>query len=399
MKHSDTTDLSTAPSLDSPKEGAIEAAYVHVPFCSHKCEFCDFAAFAGLDHLEDEYFRVLLSEISERVKLLNSPVNLGTIYFGGGTPGLSSVENIRSVLEHIESLVDVSPDAEISLETTPHAITKEKLEGWRTAGVNRLSIGIESLLDEELVAIGRDHSRTQAEEGLQLACQSGIDNISIDLMYGLPTQTIESWQKTLERLLALIDLYPQIKHVSSYGLQLAENSPLYSRFPKLSTSYPDEDVFCRMFQLLIDRLATREFEQYEVSNFARIGYRCRHNSVYWKNEQYLAFGVGAHRYVEGWRSSNWRSLKKYMREPLSCEMEEFIDPDLRLKEGIMLGLRMREGIELEQFATRYGVDLERQYARQISRLKEAGYVELAGGYLRLTESGLPVSNSVLVEFM
>jgi len=223
-------------------------------------------------------------------------------------------------------LADGEP--EISLETTPHAITGSKLERWRSCGINRLSIGLESLQDSELRAIGRDHSRRQALEGLLLACQTGFSNISVDFMYGLPTQTSESWSNTLEQLIALVEENPAITHVSSYGLQLANNSPLYSRFPRDSAEYPSEEGFREMFFALVERLRAAGFEHYEVSNFAREGFQCRHNMVYWTNMPYLAFGVGAHRYVDGWRSSNWRSLKRYMREPLVSEAEEFIDLEL-----------------------------------------------------------------------
>ncbi len=377
----------------------IIAAYVHIPFCTHKCEFCDFAAFSGLAHLEAQYFEVLEQEILARVEELKPRIQLSTIFFGGGTPGLADPERVRRIIELIKGTLSTESELEITLETTPHAITVEKLVQWRSMGINRLSIGIESLNQSELTAIGRDHSKEQALYGLNLALDGGFKNISIDFMYGLPTQTMESWQTTLAEVGELTKAHPEITHVSSYGLALADNSPLYSRFPRTSIEYPNDDSFAQMYFALVETLTSLGFHQYEVSNFAKKGWECKHNHVYWENREYLAFGVGAHRYIDGWRSSNWRSLAKYMRAPLEDEMKEHIDADLRVKEAIMLGLRLRDGIDLEEFANRYNVRLEKVYAKPIEKLLQAGCIQLDSNRLRLSDQAVPISNSVLVEFM
>lgn len=377
----------------------ITGSYVHIPFCTHKCEFCDFAAFAGLMHLEDEYCSIVVDEIEQRLASVAAPVKLSTIYYGGGTPGLVSPKNVARIHETLLRLAQAEPSMEVTLETTPHAITAEKCRQWRQLGINRLSIGIESLSDDELAAIGRDHSKAQALSGVALAQENGFDNISVDFMYGLPTQTLASWNETLEHFLALAAATPSIKHVSSYGLALADNSPLYSKFPRNSPQYPADELFADMFQLLVDKLKAAGFVHYEVSNFAKPGAFSRHNMIYWKNLPYLAFGVGAHRYVDGWRSSNWRSLKRYMREPLACELNEFIDAPTRVKEAIMLGLRMRAGIDLAEFESLYGLSLEKEFARQIERLAEGGFLTVSEGRMSLTDRGVPISNSILVEFM
>lgn len=377
----------------------VASAYLHIPFCSHKCDFCDFAAFAGLDHLEDEYFAVLESEIRQRLARVKSPVRLRTIYFGGGTPGLVSPASIDSAIKTLTGLVEVEPHPEVTLETTPHAITRDRVSAWRASGVNRLSIGIESLLDEELQAIGRDHTVEQALAGIDLACRGDFTCLSLDFMYGLPTQTLSSWRKTLERALEIIDSNQSIKHVSAYGLSLAANSPLYSRFPRDSQAYPDESAFVDMLDLLIDSLTRSGFEHYEVSNFALPGYASRHNSTYWKNGSYLAFGVGAHRYVDGYRSANFRSLGRYMKAPTEDEVSEYIDPETRVKEALMLGLRLRRGIDLAEFEERYGIDLYNLHRERLERLEDGGFVCLEEGRLFLTRKGVCVSNSVIVEFM
>ena len=379
----------------------VASAYVHIPFCSYKCDFCDFAAFSGLQHMEGEYFDVLLKEIETRLALVESPVALDTIYYGGGTPGLVSPENIDRVHSLLSPLLSTaaSDAPEITLETTPHAITAHKLESWRKTGINRLSIGVESMHDEELKAIGRDHDKAQALDAIALATACGFDNINIDFMYGLPTQTLESWSQTLDEAIALADRLDSVCHISSYGLQLAENSPLYSRFPKGTASYPDEGRFSEMLALMVERLTTNGFIHYEVSNFARRGCRSRHNLTYWQNRSYLAFGVGAHRYVDGRRSANWRSFKRYLREPLGLELDEHIDERTRIVEAIILGLRMREGIDLAAFERRYAIRLEEVYGRQIEKLMAGGFIRIAEGRLSITDPALGVSNDVLVEFI
>ncbi|HMP52107.1 MAG TPA: radical SAM family heme chaperone HemW, partial [Candidatus Melainabacteria bacterium] len=336
----------------------IETAYIHIPFCSYKCDFCDFAAFAGLNHREGEYFEALSQEIKARLENTQAPVKLSSIYFGGGTPGMVSPHYIRAILDQIASLVELSPDLEICLEATPHSVSEQKLEQWKALGVSRLSVGIESFHEDELRSIGRDHSREEALRGLELALTSQIPVVSIDFMYGLPTQTLESWQATLDEAIALAERYPALKHISAYGLQLAENSPLYGRFPRDSDSYPDEELFAAMMFLLIDKLRQAGFVHYEVSNFAKEGFQCRHNSTYWRNRPYLAFGVGAHRYVDGVRSANWRSFNRYIRGFMEDEFSEEIDRETEIKEAVMLGLRMRAGIELSDFYSKYGFRLE-----------------------------------------
>lgn len=377
----------------------IQAAYIHLPFCVHKCDFCDFAAFAGMQHLESEYCAIVLEEIKQRVKQTRSPIKLESIFYGGGTPSVVAPENLLSIHKGLLELVECSENAEITIESTPHSITKEKAQFWRELGINRISIGIESLRDDELSAIGRDHTSSQARAGIELACQADFPVISLDFMYSLPTQTVDSWQRTLDEFVELASCRKQIKHVSAYGLELVGNSPLYSRFAKNSCAYPDDDNFNLMRERLIETLAKAGFEQYEVSNFAKPGFACRHNLTYWRNAEYLAFGVGAHRYVDGVRSSNIRSLTRYIREPLSVDLFEPIDQAMRLKEGIMLGFRMLKGINLANFEKEYGVDLFDSYEMPIKRMLDAGMLELENGQLAIPQKKLALSNSIIAEFM
>lgn len=382
----------------------VSAAYIHIPFCSHKCDFCDFAAFAGVDHLTDEYEQVVLREIDERIDLMIAggrnfdDVALESVFFGGGTPGLVSPKVLRSMLEKLSSRVKFAPDCEITIETTPHAITQEKMNEWQEMGINRISCGVESFLDEELQAMGRDHKRDEAFEGLAIACNSGVASVGLDLMYGLPTQTLESFKKSLECSVELTRKYPNLLHLSAYGLHLAENSPLYSRFPKGAAAYPPENLFVEMFELLVESFESAGFNHYEVSNFAKPGFQSKHNMAYWENKEYLAFGVSAHRYIGGVRSSNWRSLKRYMRDWLADETSEIVDETTRMKEAIMLGLRLRSGIDTAAFNKEHGFDIVQRYRQEIEKFAKSGYIELADGRLFLTRKGVPVSNSIISEF-
>jgi len=377
-----------------------QSAYIHIPFCTHKCEFCDFAAFAGLIELEDEYCQILAGEIESRLSQRQEALSLKTIFYGGGTPGLIKPSNIamihKQLLKFAPLQTGLKPgELEIALETTPHAITAQKAQEWLEIGINRLSIGIESLSDAELSAIGRDHSVAEAVAGVAIAHQAGFESISIDFMYGLPTQTLASWQATLDAAIELTERYPSIQHISAYGLEIAKNSPLLSRFPRDSASYPSEDHCVEMYEALVRTLESHNYQQYEVSNFAKPGQQSQHNLTYWRNAPYFAFGVGAHRYVDGVRSANLRSLKKYMRSPLTDEVSEIIDAKTCIKEGIMLGLRLVQGIDLKQFEQDYEVDLLATQGSEIDYLCEQKLLELSDGKLKITRQGIPISNSII----
>jgi len=375
------------------------SAYIHIPFCSHKCDFCDFAAFAGMDHLEDQYASVVCEEISARLKEATGRQPIQTLFYGGGTPGLVKAETVARIHERLVQETGIDPGAEVTIETTPHAITADKVRDWIEIGISRISVGVESLQDNELKAIGRDHTRAQAYDGVGLACTNGCENVSCDFMYCLPTQTLLSWQATLTDFVSLAGEFPQIKHVSAYGLHLANNSPLFSRFPKTSDAYPNDETFEQMYQTLVETLANAGFHQYEISNFCKAGFESTHNLSYWQNAQYYGFGVSAHRYVRQIRSSNWRSLARYMKDFLGDETAEIIDPDTRMREAIMLGLRMRSGIDLSQFQTEFALDLVQAKKKPLETLLALAFIEIKEGHLRITQKGVPVSNSIIAELI
>jgi oxygen-independent coproporphyrinogen-3 oxidase len=378
----------------SSLEDMAKSAYIHIPFCAHKCDFCDFAAFAGVDELSLEYCRTVAKEIHDRLNSRPNDTKLESVFYGGGTPGYIDPQQLRLVHEALIESAGVAPDAEITLETTPQTITADKARAWKEIGINRISVGVQSFSDAELKAMGRDHTSTEALRGIEAAKSAGFENVALDLMYGLPEQTVQSWQSTLQTALSL-----KLPHMSAYGLTIAGNSPLLLRYPKESAAYPNEDAFVSMYEMLIDSCEQAGLSQYEVSNFARPGYQSAHNITYWMNDEYLAFGVSAHRYVGGVRSSNYRSLKRYMREYLGDETHEIIDKKTRISEAIFLGLRMRKGLDLQLFERRYGCDLLDIAADKIQKLTEGGFLQHEAGHLRLSQKGVLVSNLVLAELM
>lgn len=377
----------------------VLTAYIHIPFCAHKCDFCDFVAFAGVDELEDEYCQIVCQEIAERLGGWQTKPDLAAVFYGGGTPGWIKPSNISKIHRTLATHACIAPGAEITLETTPHAVSKEKAADWRSIGISRLSVGVESFKDEELRAIGRDHDRAQAISGLETAVDAGFTNVSLDLMYGLPTQDVKSWQETLEDVLALDKRLKHVQHVSAYALDLSVNSPLRMRFSEASLAYPQEGQFIAMYELLVETLRQGGFCQYEISNFSKPGFQSSHNLNYWNNGEYLAFGVGAHRYVGGWRSSNWRSLSRYLKDYLGNQTNELVDPSTRVREAIMLGLRRMEGIDLDQFRQQYGVNILEDFAGAIERLRSGDFLRFENGKLSLSSKGVPVSNSVIAELI
>lgn len=376
----------------------IASVYIHIPFCSSKCDFCDLAALSGFNNLQDDYCQIICKEIEGRLAGEDEMPDISSIFYGGGTPGLIEAWQIAKIQEQLLRYIRLSPGAEITLETTPSAISQSKIFQWLELGINRLSVGVQSFNDNELLAMGRPDSSERAILSICQAVEGGFTNVCIDLMYGLPTQTISSWETSLDTLLDLAGQLKYIQHISAYALSTAQNTPLLKRFPRHSLAYPPEDQYSEMYDLLVLRLAQSDFRQYEISNFSKVGYHSRHNLNYWNNSEYQAFGMGAHRYLNGIRSSNWRSLRRYMKDYLSCESSEVIDNETKLKEAIMLGLRLTDGINLAAFEHVHGVNLLTDFGKEIEKLAKGSFLEFSNGSLKLAPKAVLVSNSVISEF-
>lgn len=329
--------------------------YLHIPFCEKKCVYCDFYSLENMEH-KDVFVSILKKEIAEGARKYQEYLRPATsIFFGGGTPSLLTPEQITSIMEQVRVNLPIHPDAEITMECNPGTITKESLEGYREAGINRLSFGIQSFNKAELDFLHRIHSPEEGKEAVQIAREAGFDNINIDLIFALPNQSIASWQSTLEQAIAL-----NTEHISAYSLIFEEKTPLYTMLQKGLVKPQDDEKDAGMYALTIDMLEKAGYEQYEVSNFAKNNQRCNHNRTYWQAKEYLAFGPSAHGYINNTRYWNFRNLKRYFEAVRLNGVGEASREELsltnRLYESAFLGIRS-EGLSRNRFMKDFEIDI------------------------------------------
>ncbi|MFC2018292.1 radical SAM family heme chaperone HemW, partial [Chloroflexota bacterium] len=322
-----------------------------------------------------------------------------SIYFGGGTPSLMSAGQLAEIISTIHLLFTVDGAAEITLEVNPGTISLQYLKDVRSLGINRLSIGVQSLNDNELVVLGRIHSSCEAREAVISARDSGFQNLSIDLIYGLPAQTLSDWQNTLE---GIIEMGPE--HLSLYALTVEENTPMARAIEERTLSSIDPDLSADQYELAEDLLSEHGYYHYEISNWAKKGKECCHNKVYWQNLPYIGVGVAAHSLLGGHRLANTRSIENYLNafstsQWPALEADEEISPRLQLAETVILGLRMCRGVCLDDIRSRFGIDLVEYYRGCIEDLVSSGLLEYNNRDIRLTRRGRLLSNEVLWRFL
>ncbi len=338
------------------------------------------------------YTDALLLEMEGNAEKAKNTV-FDTVFFGGGTPSLLPVDCIDRILERAKTLFHVTEDAEITLEANPATADKEKLLCLHDVGINRLSVGVQSLDDGELATLGRLHSGAEALEFLSTARRAGFASINVDLMYGIPYQTPESAKKTLS---AVLSFAPE--HISAYSLMLEEGTPLYAQRKNLPI--PNEEEEEALDLCVKELLRLHGYRHYEISNYAKAGYASRHNLHYWHSDPYLGFGVAAYSFFDGMRYGNHTDLAAYVSDPQNARItEESINEDALAYEWLMLRFRLAEGVSLAEYKSRFGVDLMKRYADVIDRLISGGLMATDGSRLFLTERGMRISNSILVEFM
>lgn len=367
--------------------------YLHIPFCRSKCRYCDFYSLPRAEGEMDRYVRALTAQLIRQAPL-TAGYGVDTIYFGGGTPSYLGWRRLTSLLETALDHCRVRPDGEITLEANPDSLEDPgQVRELVSAGFNRVSLGVQSADDGELRAMGRVHTFAQARSAVRAARTGGIENLSLDLIYGLPDQTMDRWRRTVERVLEL-----EPEHLSCYGLKLEEGTPLWRQREELTL--PDGDRQADMVLWTVDRLAAAGYEQYEISNFARPGFASRHNQKYWDLSPYLGFGPGAHSDFGGVRYAWARSLADYCRaiedggEPPLSE-KAAISLRERAGEYVMLGLRTARGLDRRAFEDRYGLSFA-PVERVLERLIPAGHVlPLPEGRWRLTPQGFLVSNQII----
>jgi len=324
---------------------------------------------------------------------------LRSIYFGGGTPSLLSVKQVGYILSVVSLLFIVDKETEVTMEANPGTINTIYLAAVRALGVNRLSLGVQSMNKSELSLLGRIHTETEARDAVRFARNAGFDNLSLDLMYGLPGQTLQDWRETLDEVLKV-----ELEHLSLYCLSLEANAPIWEEVKRKHLPDIDPDLSADQYELAEDILSAYGYRHYEISNWAKEKRECHHNITYWNNLPYLGVGVAAHSFIDGHRFANTKSVDKYVAafsdrlEP-EMDMDEEISPELQLAETVILGLRLCDGIDLNDIKSRFGIDLLECYSWPVEEMIEAGLLDHSGQHLRLTRRGRLLSNEVFWRFL
>lgn len=365
--------------------------YLHIPYCLSRCNYCDFCSSKCGGAVPDEYIKALCIEAERYSQHKKIPVS--TIYIGGGTPSLLSRRQLEFVISVLDKVFDVSSNSEFTMEANPGTLTLDKLKGYKSLGVNRLSIGLQSIHNNELKILGRIHSFEDFLSSFEAARSVGFDNISVDLMYGIPEQTPKSFKESVEKV---CEIMPE--HISSYGLIIEEGTPFYNNQNKLNI--PTEDVECDMYYSACDMLAKKGYNHYEISNFCLEGRSCEHNLKYWRNEEYLGLGVSAYSYYKGVRFGNCRNISDYILSPVSsCIDREVCDIEAEAFEYAMMRLRLREGVDLLDYKTRFGRDIYRDNQEVIEKYIALGLMKRSNEVISLTERGFYISNTILAEIL
>jgi oxygen-independent coproporphyrinogen-3 oxidase len=373
--------------------------YLHIPFCRSRCSYCDFATGMYEGELADRYVKSLIKEISNWNEV-DKPALIDTIYFGGGTPSLLTPSQVERILTAVHDRFQVINGSEVTLELNPGdggsspASKQETMREFRRLGINRASFGAQSFDDRELKQLGRTHSAADIPATFEQLRAAGFENISFDLIAGLPNQTLSGWQRNLEQALKL-----RPDHLSLYLLDLHEGTPLADQIRSGMRPRPDDDLAGEMYQLMVDKVSPAGYQHYEISNFCLPGFESRHNTKYWIGAPYYGFGCSAHSY-DGHRRrwANQRHVAKYVEliergQTAIVERTELNEEDAR-SESIFLGMRLMRGLDLADYRTRFGSDLRDEYDSDLDRLVDAGLIEIDEGLLRLTERGALLSNEV-----
>ena len=377
--------------LEQPMKRKIRL-YVHIPFCVQKCLYCDFLSWHDSRENQARYVQALCREI--RACQGRYPARVSSLFFGGGTPSVLEPGHMTEIMEALAEVFSFEPDSEMSIEANPGTVNLEKLRAYEKMGLNRISFGLQSAHNEELKALGRIHTWEEFLESYDLARQAGFDNINVDLMSGIPDQTLASWQKTLSRVL---ELAPE--HVSAYSLIVEEGTPFAHR----KLNLPEEEEERRMYEMTAEMLGSQGYRQYEISNYALPKRECAHNMGYWMRDDYLGLGLGAASLFDSQRWNNTDSMEEYLEKSERPEeiqvCREKLSVREQMEETMFLGLRMTEGIERERFQKEFGISVEEVYGDALRRLEGLGLLQADGGRIYLSRKGISLSNQVFVEFL
>jgi oxygen-independent coproporphyrinogen-3 oxidase len=363
--------------------------YVHIPFCKRKCNYCDFCSFSELS--EDKRRKYIDALIYEILSYSDKKLSLDTVFFGGGTPSILRIEELSKIVEAIKKSFQFTEDTEFTLEANPGTLTEKKLMAYRKFGVNRISLGLQSVHENEQKILGRIHNYDEFEKSFFLCRKAGFDNINVDLMYAIPSQSVESFSESINRVLSLSP-----EHISAYSLILEENTPLYENQAQLK--FPSEDEEILMYELLCKSLADSGYLHYEISNYAKCGYQSRHNMKYWHSDDYIGVGVSAHSYFLGKRFYNTESIDSYINGAgIISERDE--NQNEAAYEYVMLALRTSEGFSLIDYKSRFFEDFLSGREEKLKKYEKLGYLVLSFDRIFLTEKGFYLSNLILSDLL
>ena len=377
--------------------------YVHIPFCARKCNYCDFYSLASNEDEKKNYIEALKREIKETSKKISSEYEIYTIYFGGGTPSIIKADYIKEVLDLIKSCFRLYKDdfyPEITIECNPKTVDMEKLFIYKEAGINRISLGLQSVSDNELKLLGRIHSYEDFLESYEMVGKSGFTNVNIDLMSGLPNQKIETYEKSLNEVIRL-----NPSHISSYSLIIEEGTPFFKKYAEDAPFYkdlPSEDTDRKMYELTASKLSKAGYERYEISNYAKTGYYSRHNTSYWDRVPYLGFGVGASSFFNDKRYNNKPNLKEYIKYSNTENLRENVTKLTKndaMSEFMFLGLRKTTGINKKEFEQEFTTAVEEVFGKFIKKHIKNKLLIDEGEFLKLSDRGLDLSNYVISDFL
>lgn len=363
--------------------------YIHVPFCKRKCQYCDFVSYTNLEKFEKPYVDALCREIQSFASQ-----TVDSVYFGGGTPSLLSEQSVAQIMATLHQSFVITQDAEITIEVNPASVTKGKLLFYRQAGINRLSIGVQSTQENELQYLGRLHSAADAEQTVRWAQEVGFSNMSVDLMYGFLPQTMDSLYRTLQTMVS----WP-IRHISCYGLRIEPDTPFGVREKKGECITQSDDAYADMYQFIVDFLAKQGFVRYEISNFAQNDYAARHNKKYWQHVPYIGFGAAAHSYYQHTRYQNAESLADYIKNPMAYRAVIPLSFREEREEYIVTALRLEDGFSLQEYSQEFGSDFLKDYAPVIAKHEKMHLLKIQNGRCRLTDKAFYISNAILCDFI
>ncbi|OPJ55600.1 radical SAM family heme chaperone HemW [Alkalithermobacter paradoxus] len=371
--------------------------YIHIPFCIKKCNYCDFSSYKLDNESKNKFIDGLIKEMKMYSDMYKDREFL-TVFIGGGTPTILDTKELKYILDNINKHFKINKDAEITIESNPGTLEKEKLKELYELGVNRLSIGVQAYQTKHLNTLGRIHTFKEFEESFKSALEVGFRNINVDLMFSLPNQTMKEWKETLQKV---VDLNPT--HISTYSLIIEEGTKFYDMYKSGEIVDIDQNLDRQMYYYAREYLSKNGYNQYEISNFSKKGYECRHNIIYWKCKEYLGLGPSAHSYINKIRFSNYSTIDTYLEilnnKNLPIDDRNELTFKDRLEEKIFMGLRMNEGIDVYEINEEFNIDIKNLYKETINKLVNDGYLKCNNNRVHLTNKGIDFSNKVFIEFL